>query len=438
MAFLLIMKNIKTDVYWYTKKKRIEFPSLRADISTDVVVVGGGIAGLSVADALSRAGKRVVVLEREFCGAGVSGKSSGMITQDSELELTDLISNLGVDRARRLWEFVGEGMEKIRGNIAAHKIDCEYKEDDYVFVANNRRGFEKAIREHRSREVLGYESYLYDRVSVKKIINSSRYYGAVRYPGTFSINSFLYTQAFCNVLSKRGVSIFEKTNVSLIGHEEVLTENGHHVRAEYVVVCVDKFLPHLRRFTKDVYHVETYLTLSEPLSDDDIARIFPSGNLMVNDSDIIYQYYRITSDRRLLLGGGDYLTTYAYTKSRRPERIIPKLSRYMAKKFPELTFNIEYVWPGLLGVSKDLIPIVGADRAMPYVYYISAATGLAWATGVGVYVAEKILNRRDEYDDLFSPYRRFPLDPLMRMFQPFITTPMTFGLSHAFVKYLRS
>lgn len=95
------------------------------------------------------------------------------------------------------------------------------------------------------------------------------------------------------------------------------------------------------------------------------------------------------------------------------------------------------MWPGLLGVSKDLIPLVGKTHGGVGAHFIAASTGLAWGTALGEYVGEKILDGRNDLDHLFSPERHFPFDPLMRFAQWIITTPMAFGLSHAYAKYLR-
>ncbi len=429
---------IKKEVYWYAKKLPEKTTSLNENMSADVVVVGGGVAGLSVADRFSRAGKQVILLERQFVGAGASGKSSGMIVQDSELGLAGLIDHCGPEDARLLWEFVCGGIGIIRENITQHKIDCDYQEQDYVFLADNRFGLRKVKREYDARTLLGYESEWHDKKTIHRIIGSPGYIGALRYPGTFAINSYLYARAMRDVLLKHGVKIFEKTNVTSFDATGVeIDEGAHRITAQHVIICVDRFLPNLKQFKKDVYHVGTYLTISKPLSEKDMKLLFPHGNFIVADSEMIYHYFRITGDRRLLLGGGDYVTTYAHTPSKKPEHIIPRLTHYIQQKFPQLTVEIEYVWPGMLGVSKDLVPIAGQDKNVPSVYYVTTATGLAWAAGLGNYIAEKILEGRSDYDVVFSPYRRFPFDPLLRTVQPVITTPMTFGISHSFVQYLR-
>ena len=55
--------------------------SLSSDIKTKVAIIGGGMAGLSCAQKLNEAGVEVVLIEKDFCGSGASGKTSGFITR---------------------------------------------------------------------------------------------------------------------------------------------------------------------------------------------------------------------------------------------------------------------------------------------------------------------------------------------------------------------
>src|SRR3989344_2882860 len=99
---LMNMSHVKKKVYWHTLKTVTPMPPLTQNIEADVVIVGGGMAGIAAAENLSKADKNVVLLERHHVGAGASGRSSGFITQDSELELVDLIRNLGQEKAKKL------------------------------------------------------------------------------------------------------------------------------------------------------------------------------------------------------------------------------------------------------------------------------------------------------------------------------------------------
>jgi gamma-glutamylputrescine oxidase len=103
-------------------------------MDTDVVVVGGGMTGLMCARTLRARGQRVCLLEAETCGAGASGRSSGLITPDSELELRDLLRQFGPEEARKLWAFALGGVEEIRRAILKDRIDCDMQLQVGLFV----------------------------------------------------------------------------------------------------------------------------------------------------------------------------------------------------------------------------------------------------------------------------------------------------------------
>ena len=96
--------------------------------------------------------------------------------------------------------------------------------------------------------------------------------------------------------------------------------------------------------------------------------------------------------------------------------------------------ELEYVWPGMLGVSKDLLPIMGNDEKMENVWYVGAATGLPWATALGIYAAERIIGGRNEFDEVFSWRRKFTIGSRM---QALLTTPITYAVSHGIAKYVK-
>ena len=79
---------------------------LLKDTHTQVVIVGGGMAGLSAAQSFAALGKKVVLLEQYYCGAGASGKSSGFITPNAELSLHDFDLRYGKDAAKRIWDLI--------------------------------------------------------------------------------------------------------------------------------------------------------------------------------------------------------------------------------------------------------------------------------------------------------------------------------------------
>ncbi len=406
--------------------------SLSGDTKTTVTVIGGGIAGLSCAQRFHDAGVPVVVIEKDFCGSGASGKTSGFITPDSEIELSSLLDTYGPGKAKHIWEFVLSGVGIIRNNIHRYGISCDYQVQDSLFIANNYSGFRHVKKEHEARMKLGYASTLYKNQTMGKIIGSQKYAGAVKYPETFGMNSYLYCEALRDALRASGVPIYEQTPAERVYGHKIFTPGGQII-SDHIIVCADQFIPDMGVLRKEIYHVQTFLGITKPLSPDQVKKMFPSDTMMVWDTDLVYNYFRITGDDRLLIGGGDVLYTYARNVSDNTARFGKRLKNYIKKKFPSIDIEMAFLWPGMLGVSKDLLPVMGLDRHNKHVWYVGAATGLPWASALGFYAAERILSNRHELDQDFSPERRFVIGSRM---QSLLSTPVTYAMSHGIAKYL--
>ena len=155
---------------------------------------------------------------------------------------------------------------------------------------------------------------------------------------------------------------------------------------------------------------------------------------MVWDSDLIYQYFRLTGDNRLLLGASSPRYTYANKHRGVVPRILRKMRAMVRRKFPHTPLDLRYFWPGMIGVSKDLLPLAGRDASRPTISFVSGATGLAWAAALGRYLADKLQSNRSDLDLEFDPKRHFAVGtPVQRI----IGRPAAFALSHGIVKSRR-
>ena len=99
-------------------------PPLNKAIKCDVLVVGGGVSGVSAAAEFLKQGRSVVLLERNIVGGGSSGRSAGFLTPDSELELHQLVRRYGREAAREIWEAPLLGIERIVNSIKKFDIQC--------------------------------------------------------------------------------------------------------------------------------------------------------------------------------------------------------------------------------------------------------------------------------------------------------------------------
>ena len=108
-----------------------------------------------------------------------------------------------------------------------------------------------------------------------------------------------------------------------------------------------------------MFHAQTFLSISEPLTDRELRILFPSGEQMQCwDSKLVYTYFRLTADNRLLLGGGTPITTYMKDAFNNP-RIIRKIINEFLEHFPELkTLSFMQFWPGQIDATRDLLPTI--------------------------------------------------------------------------------
>ena len=420
------MKLLPQDqVFWYLNTPKARH--LTQDISTDVLVVGGGMAGVSAAQAFHEKGRKVVLIEKTYCGAGASGKSSGFITPDAELSLFELESILGQEKGRKFWDLISAGGHHIAHNIKKYDIDCDYQEQDTLIVASSARAFRNDIeKEYQNRQKANYQSTLYAQEALRSVIGSDKYAGGISYSDSFGIKAYNYCQGMKQVLQQEGVAVYEETPALEIHDKKVITPQAT-ITAEHIIVCTDRFEPALSQSLWDkIYHVQTFLMLSVPLSDVQVKSIFPDKPFMVWDTAMIYNYYRLTGDNRLMLGGSDLFYTYM-NESHNNERVAKKLIAYAHKHFPAAKLEFEYIWPGIVGISKDVFPVAGFDEKMPSVYYIAGACGLPVAAGLALHCADRITNNNIEFDQYLSPYRRFKLGSFT---QRILGTRLTFALSN--------
>ena len=104
-----------------------KFAKLSKSTKCDVVVIGGGVTGLSAAYFLTKAGKQVCLLERDRLGQGDTGCTTAHLTCVTDLRLGKLASRFGKDAARLVWLGGMAATDIIQSIVAEEKIDCQFK-----------------------------------------------------------------------------------------------------------------------------------------------------------------------------------------------------------------------------------------------------------------------------------------------------------------------
>jgi hypothetical protein len=196
-------------ILWQLPLKNIK--SCQQDMSVDVAIIGGGMAGLSVAYELSKRGIKAILLEQTYCGAGATGKSSGFVTSNAELSLSDLLKRYPEKTAYDIWGLFNQGLESIRSRIQEHKLVCDYQQQDTLILARTVNDLKTLKKEYDVLKSTGDSAIFYTKEQLEAIICSKNYYGAVCYKNSFGINGYAYCQELKRIIEQQGIEVFEET-----------------------------------------------------------------------------------------------------------------------------------------------------------------------------------------------------------------------------------
>ena len=158
--------------------------------------------------------------------------------------------------------------------------------------------------------------------------------GGIRYTGTYGVNPLLCVQGFKDLFIQHGLQVFESTAMERLEGHTVYTHGGS-VTADQIIIAADKPERSISDLADEIFHAQTFLSVTEPLNDRELTPLFPGGEQMQCwDSRLVYSYFRLTGDNRLLLGGGT-ATTFLKDAYNNPG-IIKRVIRRFKEHFPFL------------------------------------------------------------------------------------------------------
>jgi len=376
-------------------------PALSGTVECDAVIVGGGLAGLSTALQLARAGKRVTVLEAESVGFGASGRNGGFVGPGYATGGDDIARIAGKDTARKLHHLSVEGMEFIRENIKTLGIDDARPEPGIMSVLRYDDGPSLKAYADETRREYGYELDYMDKDAVRAVLKSERYFQALRNPNAFHMHPLNYLRAVAAEVERLGGCIFEQspaTSVDFSGPEKRVKTAGGEVRARDVVFTTGGYTGGLNaRLKRSFLPIATYVMVSEEAPE--LIATAIATKSAIGDNRRAGDYYRLVDGGRRILWGGR-ITTHAASTS----GLVKGLRAEMIGTYPQLEdLRTELAWSGLMSYARHLMPQIG--RMSPGVWYCTAFGGHGLNTTAigGKVVAEGILGGSDRYK-LFEPF----------------------------------
>jgi gamma-glutamylputrescine oxidase len=387
---------------------------LRGDVTADVCVVGGGIAGCSTALNLAERGYQVVLLEGKRVGWGASGRSGGQAIFGFAAGQDKLVAQVGRETARRMFDVSVEALDVLKERIARHAIDCDLNLGQIHAAIKPRHETElKNWREELQRDY-GYSSLTWlDRREIGEVLATRRYIGGLHDSRSGHLHPLNYTLGLARACEAAGVRIFDGSQVTRIGHGDTVTvtTDGGTVRAKHVALCCNAYVDDKvsAKLRARIMPVGTYIVATEPLGEARMKALM-RDNVAVTDINWVLDYFRRSADHRLLFGGRVSYSGLQRAYTQRATRA------RMLSVFPQLAdVGIAYAWGGYVDITMSRAPDFG--RIAPNVYYLQGFSGHGIAlTGMaGQLLADAIAGQAERFD-MFTKlqHRDFPGGPALR------------------------
>lgn len=391
---------------WYAASandKRVR-PSLEGEETADICIIGAGFTGLSAALEMAEQGFSVIVLEGERIGFGASGRNGGQIVNGYSRDLETIAGRYGREKAVQLGEMSLEGGEIIRQRVRKYGIDCDLVEGGF-FAAFTSKQIKEMETNKSNWEKHGHSGLeMVSKAEVGKYVKSDRYAGGMidRFGG--HIHPLNYVLGEASAIESLNGRILENSRVVSVekGAQVTVRTDRGSVKAKYLLVCGNAYLGGLLpEIGERMMPVSSQVMATEPLDQGLIEDLLPA-NYCVEDANYILDYYRRTSDNRLLYGGG-----IGYGGSD-PADLTGVIRPNMLKTFPQLkNTRIDFAWSGNFALTLTRVPHIGRLSENIYFSHGDSGHGVTTTQLLGKILGEAVAGHAGRFD-VWSSLPNYP------------------------------
>ncbi|MEA5457127.1 FAD-dependent oxidoreductase [Sinomonas sp. JGH33] len=383
---------------WVATAGTTDYPALGGQIEVDVAVVGAGIAGLTTALALKRAGRTVAVIEAARVGTGVTGHTTGKITSLHRLAYARLARSHGTGTARAYGQANEAAIEHIAHVVADEAIDCGFRRVANYTYAESDDGLELVRAEAALASRLGLPSTFTSDVPLAFPVK-----GAIRFDGQAQVHPVKYLQGLARAVDGEGSFVFEQTPVQQV-HDgtpcTVDTEQGA-VHAHDIVLATNVAFGSLGLFFLRCHPHRSYIVAGRvdtpPLDATFISADEPLRSILTVD---------LGGTSYVLAGGEGHRVSEAGDTAGRYNRLAGFAHDRLS------VGEVAYRWSTQDGMPLDGLPYVGL--VSPLARHVHVITGLRkWGlsngTAAALILADTLNGRENRWARAFNSNRITPV-----------------------------
>lgn len=384
-----IKKSSKTDNN-YVKDKKF-----------DILIIGGGITGLTTAYLLKNTGYKIGIIEGSTIGYGTTGFTTAKITVQHDIKYNYLINSFSLDKAKQYLKANEDGLNLIKEIIITNNIDCDFKEQTAYVYATKEDEIETLKTELEAYKKLSIDGFYTDDVNLP-----IKAFGALGVKNQGQFNPLKYLYNLYNILMENSsIEIYENIralNIEPHSKEHVINTDFGDIYAKKVIVTTHyPFDNDFGLFFLRLYQEKSYVIVAKTYSK-------PFYGMYINVNDPVYsmRYQYSDNEELLILGGGNHRV--AVKESEEDSYI--ELENFLKENFTN--YEIVSKWSTQDCMTYDKIPYIGnISNNIENIYVATGFNkwGMTSSAASALILRNKILGIDDDYSEIFDPSRITPI-----------------------------
>lgn len=390
-----MMDLTSNEPFWRVKNGLINsFPSVKSDLKTEILIVGGGITGALMAHKCMEEGYDTTLIDRREIANGSTSATTSMLQYEIDLPLHKLSQIIGENAAEANYLAGHKAINDLEKIVKKIKSDCGFKKKKSLYYAAFKKDVKDLEKELKARKKCGISVQWLSPKEIEnkyKIINSQ---GGILSKQGASVDAFKLTHDLLAFNLKRGLQVFDKTDTKFTNYTknkvELTTEFDNKITADKVIYCNGY---ESTEMIKDdfVKLLSTFAIIGEPNED---HQSHLNDTLFWNTAEP-YIYMRTTDDNRLLIGGEDEEFINTEMRDELISKKTKKLEKQLKNILPHYKFRSDFAWAGTFGETKDGLPYIGEHPNFKNSYFLLGfgGNGITFSV-IGTEVISDMLDKK--------------------------------------------